>query len=110
MLVNLIPQSWIRHSKYFLKTNLKQNPTVASLMASVQSVFSTPPFIGLLAPFGSSQDRYLIERRQRTLAASRVNVICCSVGACLDIGAGLQGMKAAWLGLVPDTQTLCAVP
>lgn len=42
MLANSIPQSRIRYSKYFLKTNLKQNLTVASLMANVQSVFSTP--------------------------------------------------------------------
>lgn len=79
---------------------------MASLMANVQSVFSTPPFIGLLAPFGSSQDQYLIERRQRALAASRDNAIHCSVGACLEMGAGLQRMKAAWLGLVPDAQAL----
>lgn len=82
---------------------------MASLMANVQSVFSTPPFIGLLMPFGSLQDQYLIECRQHVLAGSRDNVICCSVHVCLEISAGLQRMKAVRLGLVPDTQMLCPV-
>lgn len=67
-------------------------------MATVQPISSTPPFVGLLTPFGRSQERYLIELSQRTSAASRDDAIRCSVRACLEIRAGLQRMTTVCWG------------
>lgn len=67
-------------------------------MATIQPVSSAPPFVGLLTPFGNSQDQYLIELSQRASAASGDNAICCSVSACLEISAALQRMKTVCWG------------
>lgn len=102
MLANPVPQRWIRCTNSFLKTNLKQNPTTASLMANGQSALSAPPFIGLLTPFGSSQGRYLIEHSQCALAASRQ-------GDTLRYQWAAAG-EAVWLGPAPPDKCSVRVP
>jgi len=74
---------------------------MASLMASLQSLISTHPFVGLLTPLGSSWDQYLIERRQRALAASRDRAIHRSVG--VEGGSSLPGAGTWYVGSSPGS-------